>query len=487
MTVSAFRELITPASVREAWGNFWRDSRKQKSAGIDGITPADYLRDLERNLYILCRLLREGYRFSLLKGHPIPKPGGKTRIICVPTVQDRIVQRLLAEYLMRHCKELGIINDVSFGFIKSEQAGERRGLSAARDRAAQLRSQHPWAYKSDISSFFDRIPREEVVQQTIRTLNKPSFRAILNSAVQCEIDVRDEAIARIVESNGIVPGLGVRQGMPLSPLFANIILRDFDQEMIRRGVKLVRYADDFIAFAQSASECRRIDEIARELLGRLGFTLPPLADCGSKTFIAAPEIDIDFLGLALTHQKDGTYKLVITKDQLDKISRDLGNMISIDGLLKQNLDITTMGKKIDDKIGGYRAAYSCAHNADDLDKLLKKFRSSALRTVYVSAFGEQAVQKLSFKHRRFLGLEPPPDGTTQPKPKKLQNAPSRGGKVTAIGSSAIPQVIQSSIELPQEVAASGGLSKQRKRRQRKVTRNPADVPSPPVIVEATTP
>lgn len=388
---------------------------------------------------------------------------------------------------MSHRNELGIINEVSFGFIKSEQGGERRGLAAARDRAAQLRSQHSWAYKSDISSFFDCIPREEVIQQTIRTLRKPSFRAILNAAVHCEIDVRDEAVARIVESNGIIRGRGVRQGMPLSPLFANIILRDFDQEMIRRGVKLVRYADDFIAFAKSEDECRRIDELARSLLYPLGLTLPPLADSGSKTFIADPQTDIEFLGLALTYQRDGTYKLVITKDQLHKISRDLGNMISIDGLLKQSLDITTMEKKIDDKIGGYRAAYSCAHNADELDRLLKKFRTSALRTVYVDAFGEQAVQRLTYKHRRFLGLESPPEGGRQLKSNGPKNAPNRGGEATVICSSAAPHVIQSSIELPQAMAASDNPSKKRNRRQRKVARSPANIPPSPIIVETATP
>lgn len=39
---------------------------------------------------------------------------------------------------------------------------------------------------------------------------------------------------------------GSPQGGPLSPRLANIYLNEFDQEMIRRGVKVVRYADDIV-------------------------------------------------------------------------------------------------------------------------------------------------------------------------------------------------------------------------------------------------
>ncbi|KAB0264359.1 reverse transcriptase domain-containing protein [Microvirga brassicacearum] len=420
MTVSAFQQLCSPTLVRRAWTSFWQDNKKQTSSGVDGLTPAEFHRDLEKNLHNVCKLLREGYRFSPLRGHPIPKPGGKTRIICIPTVQDRIVQRLLAEHLTSRGSELGIINDVSFGFIKG------RGLVAARDRAASLRQLNPWAYKSDISAFFDRIPRADLVRQTVRTLRKPSFRAILTAAASCEIDLSDAAVSRIVRSNGIVQGLGVRQGMPLSPVFANIILRDFDKAMMAHGVPLVRYADDFIAFAKSERECQEIDEIARELLGRLDFELPALADAGSKTFIAAPEIDIEFLGLALTRRQDSGYNLVITKDQFDRISSALGNMISIDSLLKESLDITNLGRKIDDKVGGYNAAYRCAHNGGQLAQILAGFRSSALRNVYVKAFGETAVRNLTNKYRRFLGLETKPRMTTRAGLRTPSQAVSRG-------------------------------------------------------------
>lgn len=47
---------------------------------------------------------------------------------------------------------------------------------------------------------------------------------------------------------------GSPQGGPLSPLLANIYLNEFDQEMSRRGVNIVRYADDIIVEAKAKEQ-----------------------------------------------------------------------------------------------------------------------------------------------------------------------------------------------------------------------------------------
>ena len=42
---------------------------------------------------------------------------------------------------------------------------------------------------------------------------------------------------------------GSPQGGPLSPLLANIYLNEYDWEMARRGVPVIRYADDIMELA----------------------------------------------------------------------------------------------------------------------------------------------------------------------------------------------------------------------------------------------
>jgi RNA-directed DNA polymerase len=51
---------------------------------------------------------------------------------------------------------------------------------------------------------------------------------------------------------------GTMQGGPLSPLLANILLDDFDKELERRGLRFVRYADDFLVFTKTSEAARRV-------------------------------------------------------------------------------------------------------------------------------------------------------------------------------------------------------------------------------------
>jgi len=44
---------------------------------------------------------------------------------------------------------------------------------------------------------------------------------------------------------------GVRQGMPLSPILANLVLAEFDREVERAAIEMVRYVDDFLIFFAS--------------------------------------------------------------------------------------------------------------------------------------------------------------------------------------------------------------------------------------------
>jgi hypothetical protein len=53
---------------------------------------------------------------------------------------------------------------------------------------------------------------------------------------------------------------GTPQGSPLSPLLSNIILDELDQELMRRGLNFVRYADDVQIFVGSIKSAERVSE-----------------------------------------------------------------------------------------------------------------------------------------------------------------------------------------------------------------------------------
>ncbi|PXF52595.1 MAG: hypothetical protein C4B57_10845 [Deltaproteobacteria bacterium] len=44
---------------------------------------------------------------------------------------------------------------------------------------------------------------------------------------------------------------GIPQGSPISPIMANLFLDELDEEMLKKGFKIVRYSDDCAPRAHS--------------------------------------------------------------------------------------------------------------------------------------------------------------------------------------------------------------------------------------------
>ena len=51
---------------------------------------------------------------------------------------------------------------------------------------------------------------------------------------------------------------GSPQGGSFNPLLANIYLNEYDQEMARRGVLVIRYVDDIVVLAKSKRAAQRL-------------------------------------------------------------------------------------------------------------------------------------------------------------------------------------------------------------------------------------
>ncbi len=103
--------LITGEKLCEAF----RSLRKNASAGIDGVTYLEYEINAEENVRQLHRRLVTGkYQVQPLRRVYIPKENGKQRPISIPSLEDKIVQKVVVD-LMNAIYEQDYL-DGSYGF-----------------------------------------------------------------------------------------------------------------------------------------------------------------------------------------------------------------------------------------------------------------------------------------------------------------------------------------------------------------------------------
>lgn len=385
-------------------GIVWRleKARLLKSCyGTDRKSGVDFQEKLSFELYDLRQKVKSSFKPSGLLAVAQPKPGGNgNRIICVPTISDRLLQFALLNELRPSLAKRGLLNSVSYGLMRNAN----RTVQDAREKGLQFRKNGRWVYKADIEKFFDNIPRAVVKDAAKKIISKRSLHDVVLSFIDTEIeDGFDPNWQQIVSSAGIQQGKGVRQGMPLSPYFAGMILLDLDQKIEKLGVSAIRYIDDIVAFFSTEDECIQFDKFLREQLAQLGLKIGLVGAVGSKTTIYKPHEAALFLGLEMTKQDDGGYKLLMPSSCIQKIGAKFATMGNIDSLLQKQITLPRLGGFLDAMESGYLQAYRCADNIDELTFEVKIMKGAALNGALEEALGQQ-IKSFAPKIRRFLGI-----------------------------------------------------------------------------------
>lgn len=395
----ALEVVGSAVALRTAWRRVSRGRLSGPSAfraGIDGESLESFGRSLETRLAQLSLALRSGtFAFSPLQPFFIPKPNGKKRLICVPTVADRVVQRAILDYLTP--KNGGWLkNGVSHGFVPD------LGVPDAVKLAVRYRAERPWVFKTDITAFFDHIDRTLLVDRVKSQIRHRSLHALMASAAGCEIQADRESVRKNLRTLDIRAGRGVRQGMPLSPFFANLLLAPFDRACTDRGLFAIRYADDLAFFAASKNDAIAIQAFCESQLHALQLEIPALAE-GSKTQIYAPEHAAEFLGVELRPAAAGGYEVAISSAHMREIKSRIYSYGNLAELRSRGLDITKFGNALRAAAAAYGATYAYCSNAADLQNHLKSWERETLIRV-VRELGID-VTRLSPDQTWFLGIE----------------------------------------------------------------------------------
>lgn len=281
--------------MREAY----RRTRKDGAPGVDGATAEDFASDLDANLRSLLDRAKSGtYRAPAVRRVEIPKGGGKTRPIGIPTFEDKVLQRAVV-MLLEPVYEQDFF-DFSYGFRPGRSAHD--AYDALRE--AMWDMQGGWVLDADVSSFFD-------------TLDHEQLRGLLRQRVVDGVVVRliGKWLNAGVLSAGRVthPTAGTPQGGVVSPLLANIYLHEvldrwwIEQVLPRMKGRalLIRYADDFTMVFSEEEDARRVREVLPKRLARFGLTLHPektrLIDFQrpGRAERTRPRATFDFLGFTL--------------------------------------------------------------------------------------------------------------------------------------------------------------------------------------------
>ena len=388
-------KILSKGNLFQAW-NFSRDSTTRAgSAGVDNVTAKQFAANLDANLNEIKKRLHDGsYGFSKLRPVFIQKPGtSKERVICIPTVRDRIVQRAIVSYLATS-EKFPIYNNSSFGFIKGQGTGK------AVQKAVELRSLYEWCVKADIESFFDQVPRPFLKERVSAALQNHSLVPLIHNAIDCDIKGTGEVIARAT-AHGIKGGLGIRQGMPLSPLLANLTLSKFDRSVEAQQIPMVRYADDLLLFFSTEEEAKHGQGFVEDHLGRVNLKLSQ-----TKTKIFGPESNIIFLGLEIAFlEKLDKYVARVSRPQIQKIKKRLEADYSYITATKSLSTLNELSIRLSRSIAAYLGVYRNAHDYSILLMELENIMKLILSNLYSEIFGEDVCDNLDERAKRFLGID----------------------------------------------------------------------------------
>lgn len=272
-----FVKLCDIQTLYSAWTSV---KLKNSAGGIDGFSVLDFENKLEHHLAELQNELKER------KWNPEPylrvdikKNETEKRRLGLLSVKDKIVQQAIRILIEPSFENLFLSN--SYGYRPE------RGSAKAINRTLHEFNQqnNKWVAQLDLDNYFDTI-HHELLFSRLKSI------------------VSDNEIVRLIELSlkmGIVNKkmkweeikAGVPQGAVLSPLLANFYLHSFDQFVTSKTTAYVRYADDFLMFAETKEQIDDLVAKASDFLqNRLYLKLNPHRICSRDE-------NIEFLGLVL--------------------------------------------------------------------------------------------------------------------------------------------------------------------------------------------
>ena len=204
-------QIVEPANVEQAWKNV----RANRGApGPDGITVATFPEVFRSQWPTIRQQLLDGtYKPLPARRKSIPKEDGSERHLGIPNILERLIQQSIMQ-ILTPIFDPGF-SESSFGFRP-----KRSAHGAIKQVQQYIGDGYRHCVDMDLAKFFDKVQHDVLLVRVARK-------------------VRDKRL------------LG---------LIGRYLRADLDKELEKRGLRFVRYADDFLVFTKSETASKRVYE-----------------------------------------------------------------------------------------------------------------------------------------------------------------------------------------------------------------------------------
>jgi group II intron reverse transcriptase/maturase/CRISPR-associated endonuclease Cas1 len=202
------------------------------------------------------------------------KKGEKSRILSISSPKDKIVQKIIQEYLTSLFNR--DFSDKSYAYRPN------KGTFKAINRVSDfIRRGNKWVLRSDIKDFFDTLDHDFLISLLKQKIDDERFIHLIMLYLKIPAIYKDE----VIEHN-----LGVYQGNSISPILSNIYLNEMDKFL--KDYDFVRFADDFVILSKRREDIEEIFIKLKDFLKTIKLSLKE-----EKTYITSVDSGFSFLGI----------------------------------------------------------------------------------------------------------------------------------------------------------------------------------------------
>lgn len=293
-TILLMDQLVSSQNMRAAYEQVYGN---RGAAGIDGMKVTQLRSYLHKNWSRIKQELLTGHYYpQAVKSVKIPKPSGGERELGIPTVVDRLIQQALHQVLQPLYEPH--FSDHSYGFRPQRSAHQ-----ALKKAQGYILEGKRYVVDIDLSKFFDEVHHARLLSKLRMRISDKRVIHLIDRYLRAGM-MRDGVEEKRTK--------GTPQGSPLSPLLSNIVLDELDQELEKRGLSFVRYADDFQIYVKTKRSAERVmTSVSNFIAQRLRLKVNE-----KKSAIGRPWTR-DFLGYSFTMDKK--VKLKPSKSSLKRL------------------------------------------------------------------------------------------------------------------------------------------------------------------------